>query len=126
MHSLSLRSPPVALIQSLTSLIRNGIDAGRLNGRDARVQLRISMGDEGAVFDVLDCGAGIPSAMVGRLGEPFSSTKPAGTGMGLGIYLVKTFAQQVGGQLSFERLPSGGTLARLRLGRGSSPAREAA
>ena len=36
------------------------------------------------------------------------------------------FAQQVGGQLSFEPLPSGGTLARLRLGRGSTPTLEVA
>jgi two-component system sensor histidine kinase RegB len=122
----SLRSPPVALVQSLTSLIRNGIDAGRLNGSDARVLLRISTRDDCAVFDVLDRGAGIPRAMAGRIGEPFSSTKPVGTGMGLGIYLVKTFALQVGGQLSFEPLPSGGTLARLRLGRGSSPAPQVA
>ena len=90
------------------------------------MQLRIEIRDDCAVFDVLDRGAGIPSAMAGRIGEPFSSTKPVGTGMGLGIYLVKTFAQQVGGQLSFEPLPSGGTLARLRLGRGSSPAPQVA
>jgi two-component system sensor histidine kinase RegB len=122
----SLRSPPVALIQSLTSLIRNGIDAGRLNGSEARVQLRISTHDGCAVFDVLDRGAGLPSAMAGRIGEPFSSTKPVGTGMGLGVYLVKTFAQQVGGQLSYEQLPSGGTRARLRLGHGSTPAPEVA
>jgi two-component system sensor histidine kinase RegB len=100
-------------------MIRNGIDAGRLSGGEPRVRLRISSLDGCAMFDVIDRGAGIPSSIAGRIGEPFSSTKPPGTGMGLGVYLVRAFAQQVGGQLSYEPLPSGGTLARLRLGRGS-------
>lgn len=118
--AIELRSPPIALTQSLTSLVRNGIDAGRTNGNDGRVTLQVSSAAGCATFEIVDRGAGFPNGIAERIGEPFLSTKPAGTGMGLGLFLVNAFAQQVGGQLAFERGVAGGMVARLQLGHGSS------
>jgi two-component system sensor histidine kinase RegB len=37
-----------------------------------------------------------------RVGEPFYSTKEAGRGLGLGVFLTRAFAEQSGGALRFE------------------------
>jgi signal transduction histidine kinase len=104
---------------SLSNLIRNGIDATRAIGSAAGVRLRVSARGTRALCEVLDAGPGIAPGISERLGEPFFTTKPVGTGMGLGVYLVKTFAHQVGGSIDFETAPGGGTIARLTLGEGS-------
>jgi two-component system sensor histidine kinase RegB len=122
-QGLPIWAPPTALVQSLGNLVRNAIDAARAGGSAPHVELRISAEEGRASFEVLDNGPGIPPEIAARLGEPFLSTKPHGKGMGLGLFLVKTFLDQVGGALCVEGLASGGTRARLRLGEGSIEAR---
>jgi two-component system sensor histidine kinase RegB len=36
------------------------------------------------------------------VGEPFFTTKEPGEGLGLGLFLVRTFAERSGGTLEFE------------------------
>jgi two-component system sensor histidine kinase RegB len=48
-----------------------------------------------------------------RAGEPFCTPKEAGRGLGLGVFLARTFAERAGGMLWFER--SGGTIAILEI-----------
>jgi two-component system sensor histidine kinase RegB len=49
------------------------------------------------------------------IAEPFFTTKAPGSGMGLGTYLVRVFAEQLGGRLVFESEPAKGTKALLQL-----------
>jgi two-component system sensor histidine kinase RegB len=53
-------------------------------------------------FRVHDTGPGIPAAVLPRVGEPFSTTKESGQGMGLGLFLAQLFAERVGGSLTVE------------------------
>jgi two-component system, sensor histidine kinase RegB len=50
-----------------------------------------------------------------RAGEPFFSTKPPGQGLGLGLFLARSLADELGGTLELESVPGQGTTARLRV-----------
>jgi two-component system, sensor histidine kinase RegB len=67
------------------------------------------------VFEIADHGTGIPPELVARVGEPFFTTKPAGQGMGLGIFLARAIVERLGGGLSIRSAPGAGTTATLWL-----------
>ena len=80
--------------------------------------------DEGSrrlVFEIADRGAGISPEMLARVGEPFFTTKPAGQGMGLGIFLARAIVERLGGELSIRSAPGAGTTATLWLPVGGAP-----
>lgn len=57
---------------------------------------------------VRDNGPGIAQAHMSRLFEPFFSTKEGGQGMGLGLAISSSIAQENGGQLVARNVPGGG------------------
>jgi signal transduction histidine kinase len=50
-----------------------------------------------------------------RIAEPFYSTKRPERGMGLGTFLVRVFAEDMGGSLTFDSAVNQGTTAILEL-----------
>jgi two-component system sensor histidine kinase RegB len=113
-----LEAPRAALMQALCVLIKNGAEADA-SGRPVR--LGISLMEDvrsharEVLFSVRDQGGGISPEIAERLGEPFLTTKPPGQGMGLGLYIVRLFAERLHGRLEFAAVPGGGTEARLAL-----------
>lgn len=75
----------------ILNLINNGIDAVNLLGADGVVTVRTRPaqmdGRSGIEVMVSDNGPGIPKEIIGRVFDPFFSTKPAGQGTGLGLFL---------------------------------------
>jgi CheY-like chemotaxis protein len=67
------------------------------------------------VLSVRDTGEGMDSETLAKAVEPFFSTKGVGKGTGLGLSMVFGLAQQSGGALRLESVPSRGTTARLWL-----------
>jgi two-component system sensor histidine kinase RegB len=108
----ALPLPPGQTIQSVVALVRNALDASSPGAR-VRVLLR-EQGRE-AQIAVEDGGAGMPLAVLQRLGEPFFTTKQPGRGMGLGVFLVRAFVESQGGELRIESRPGVGTSARMRI-----------
>jgi len=106
------RVPRALLAQALASLVKNGCDA---SAPERPVELHLLATSPGLCVEVRDSGTGIPADRLPRLGEPFFTTKPPGQGLGLGLFLVRLFAQRVGGHLEFESEPGQRTIARLRL-----------
>jgi signal transduction histidine kinase len=75
----------------LLNLINNGIDAASGRSGAGWVAVQTSLiemeGQPWVEIRVADNGPGIPSANIDRVFEPFFSTKPAGHGTGLGLFL---------------------------------------
>jgi two-component system sensor histidine kinase RegB len=107
-----LRGPSRALGQALRSLIKNALDAST---GSSRVDVSASIESGCLRLEVRDRGPGMSPEIRERAIEPFFSTKPTGQGMGLGLFLARSVAEQVGGRLELESEPGRGTRAALIL-----------
>ena len=99
---------PVQIQQVLLNLIRNAIDATIEAGTPSRrIVLRARLDDDGAVeVSVEDRGTGISPEVAENLGNPFFTTKAAGTG--LGIAISRSILRAHGGRLAHRATPGGG------------------
>jgi two-component system sensor histidine kinase RegB len=107
---IPLKTLQTSLVSSLAALVRNGLQA--CSGQES-VVVEARRAGESIVFSVRDRGEGIAPDVLKRVGSPFFTTKNPGQGLGLGVFLVKLFALQVGGNFSLSSVPGQGSEARL-------------
>jgi two-component system sensor histidine kinase RegB len=107
-----LTVPRRALVQAARVLLENAHQAS-----PPGAEVVVGIAREGAFvrLEVRDRGRGIAPSVLARIGEPFFTTKPAGQGMGLGVFLARSIAERLGGALSFDSAPGRGTTATLSL-----------
>jgi signal transduction histidine kinase len=106
------------LRQALENLVRNAREA--MEGRPgSRLVVSVEMEGPQAVVRVADNGPGIPPEKLGRIFEPFVSTKAKG--MGLGLAICREIVESHRGRLEVESAVGKGTTFTMRL-----PAAEAA
>ena len=92
---------PAMLRQVLHNLFQNAIDA--LTGVDnPRILVSTSQGTGGVLLTVRDNGTGIAEGVMGRIFEPYVTTKPKGTGLGLAI--VKKIVDEHHGRILVENV----------------------
>jgi signal transduction histidine kinase len=74
-------------------------------------------GDRDVVLDVIDHGPGVPDAFKSRMFEPFErlDERAGGTGVGLGLAVVKGFLDAMGGSVAAQDTPGGGLTIRVTL-----------
>ena len=111
------------MTQVFLNLARNALQAmeggeGRLTMTTGlRLDRRLSLPEGGSVPALLvqvgDTGAGMDAAHVERIGTPFFTTRPGGTG--LGVAVARHWVARHGGTLRFESQPGEGTRAQVEL-----------
>jgi len=96
------RSPEI--MHGLNNLIQNAVQFAR---REVSVT---TFWDEASVtVEIADDGPGFPVHLLGRLGEPYISTRAgASDHMGLGIFIALSLLERSGARLVFDNLPEGG------------------
>jgi signal transduction histidine kinase len=101
------RVPPVVradrdqIVQVLTNLVQNALDAVKDKGDGEGGEVRVRVGTEGTsmvTVTVSDNGPGIAPEIAARLFEPYATTKRHGTGLGLAI--AQRIAIEHNGELS--------------------------
>ncbi len=108
----AVAGPPRGLARALRSLLKNAVQASSPN---EPVVLRVAVEAGQVRAQVIDRGVGMPVEILDRAGEPFFTTKVPGEGMGLGLFLTHTLAEQLGGGLELRSTPGAGTTATLKL-----------
>jgi two-component system NtrC family sensor kinase len=114
--------PPVRgardhLIQALLNLVLNAVDA---TGKGGRIDLVGTLDEGWVVLEVVDNGRGIALADRCRLFQPFFTTKPHGTG--LGLYVSRQLVEEMGGTLTYTTEPGQGSTFSIRLPADRAPA----
>ena len=108
------------LLQVFVNLLGNARDAC---GEDGQVQIQAYSDGEGILVDVDDNGSGIPSHLQSQIFEPFFTTKDPGSGTGLGLALVYSIMEDLGGSVQLlsplQEGPQPGTRFTLQLRRAS-------
>ncbi len=102
---------PIQLEQVVLNLAHNAIEAMLDDRRELTIETRAN-GDAVEVA-VRDTGHGLEPDALGRVFDPFYSTKPGGMGMGLSIS--RSIVEAQDGRLWADADPSGGMIFRLRL-----------
>jgi signal transduction histidine kinase/ActR/RegA family two-component response regulator len=98
------------LEQILVNLVTNARDAMAHGGR---ITLRVSGGEDTVRIEVSDTGAGIAPELQPRVFEPFVTTKPRGTGLGLAT--VQGVVRGADGSIELESEVGKGTTFSIRL-----------
>jgi two-component system sensor histidine kinase RegB len=99
---------PVNFSQVVLNLLDNSLQAGTA----APIAITLAKENGEFVFAVEDAGPGFPASVLLSVGQPFVTTKSAGTG--LGLYVSGLFAESLGGQLKAENLSERGSRVTLR------------
>jgi two-component system sensor histidine kinase RegB len=123
------RAPEV--IHGLGNLVENAVDFA-----NTKVDIEARWDDGTVRIDITDDGAGFDPEIIGRLGEPYVTSR-AGTeasrpsnlnstthaeghaGLGLGFFIAKTLLERIGAQMTFGNRPGAGAHIRLTIPRES-------
>jgi PAS domain S-box-containing protein len=90
--------------QALLNLVKNALEAMPEGGR---LTVRTGVADRRITVSVADTGVGMSEDAKARIFEPYFTTKPTGTG--LGLMLVYQTVQGHGGEIMFESQAGAGT-----------------
>jgi signal transduction histidine kinase len=107
-----VRGESDALTQVVLNLLLNAADA--IEG-EGSISISLSFDDERAELIVDDTGSGIAPEVRARIFEPFVTTKPAGSGTGLGLAVCVMIVDRLGGSITTGDAPGGGARFIVRL-----------
>ncbi len=99
----TIRTRGHALSQVWTNLIDNAADASPEN---SKIEIATSSEPDWLTVTITDHGAGIPPQVLPHIFEAFFTTKPQGSGTGLGLEIVhRIVTQKFGGSIQVESEP---------------------
>jgi two-component system, OmpR family, sensor histidine kinase KdpD len=123
-----VHTDPGLLERVLANLFANAL---AYSPRDYGPELRASHSAEGVLLEIVDHGRGVPDDLKQRMFEPFQRLDargggpPSGTGVGLGLAVVKGFLDTMGGSVEAADTPGGGLTMRVVLPAAATPANPA-
>jgi two-component system NtrC family sensor kinase len=109
-----MRGRPRQMTQVVINLLMNAAQAMTERGR---VFLSTRQEGEEVVLVVRDTGQGMTPEVLGKLFQPFFSTKPLGEGTGMGLAVVHGIVSAHGGRIQVESPPGKGSTFTIRLPR---------
>lgn len=103
-RDMTLTGNREALLGALVNLVENALQAC---GEQPLIELSAIRSDDGIYLTVADNGHGIPESEWTNLFQPFYTTRPQGTGLGLAV--VRSVAEAHGGSIELESGEHGST-----------------
>lgn len=116
-NALEVRASPLRLTQVLINLVVNAAQALAELERSTpgHIEVRWRLSDDGAQIEVVDDGPGLPAELCESRPDVLRTSKPVGSGTGLGLPLCRELVAGMGGTLSLRSVPGQGTIARIDL-----------
>ena len=96
--------------QAFYNVIKNSLEAMRRHGT---LRIRTDLDDTYVIASFVDTGGGMSAENLSRVFEPYFTTKPSGTG--LGLLIVRRIVREHGGELSIESNQGRGLTLTIRL-----------
>jgi len=113
---LAMTGSPGAFSQILTNLVMNSLTHGFEGIPAGTIEIAAARQDGEIVLRYRDDGVGIPPENLGRIYDPFFTTKRGQGGSGLGLHIVYNLVTRTfGGRIQVESVPGSGTLFTLTL-----------
>lgn len=108
---LLMDSYPGALSQVITNLLVNAVMHAFDEGQPGRIDISAERRDNGIVaLSIRDNGKGIAPEHLGKIFQPFFTTRRSSGGSGLGLHIVYNIVRQrLGGSIEVESTPGQGT-----------------
>jgi len=112
--------PPVKgnsqqLEQVFVNVLLNALQSLPDRSRGVFISARLEEDAENVEISVRDQGGGIAERDIGRLTEPFFTTRTESGGTGLGLSISRSIVEKHGGNLKFESQPGKGTRVSIRI-----------
>jgi signal transduction histidine kinase len=108
-----IRGDHSQLRQVFLNILVNAVEAMPVGGT-LRVGYRIT-GSDSLMISFIDTGMGIPEAEIGRVEDPFFTTKQKSGNIGLGLSVAKGIIEGYGGTIKIESMPGKGTAVTITL-----------
>ena len=111
----SSASPPVVrrtpeIVHGIGNLLQNAMQFAR-----SQVNVQLDWTADDVTVSIVDDGPGFPPSFLGRLGEPYlSSRRGEGEHLGLGIFIAQTLLDRTGADISFDNARNGGAVVVVR------------
>src|SRR5215510_8835380 len=96
--------------QAFYNVIKNGLEAMNRHGT---LRIRTDLDDTHVIIRFIDTGGGMSAESLSCVFEPYFTTKPSGTG--LGLLIVRRIEREHGGELSIESSQGKGLTLTIRL-----------
>jgi signal transduction histidine kinase len=100
---------PGHINQLFFNVIRNAVLAIKDAGRPGEVKISSEADDEGILVRIHDTGVGMTKEQLEHAFEPFYTTRPVGSGVGLGLATARNVIQAHSGRISLDSQPDVGT-----------------
>lgn len=104
---------PGHINQLFFNVIRNAMQAIQDAKRPGEVKISSEANEEGIAIRIHDNGIGMTAAQLEHVFEPFYTTRPVGSGVGIGLSTARNIVLAHSGRIALDSQPDGGTTVSL-------------